>query len=145
MDMGCGTGVIGLSIKKQLSRMQVTMSDINLSAIENAANNAKNLNVAINIIHSDLFGKIPQQQFDVFICNPPYIDKELQSSLPDLACEPESALFADQHGLSFYELICAQIKPYLSTKFMLVFEIGSEQAKPVQAIILKHLNARSQV
>lgn len=145
IDMCCGTGVIGLSIKKQLSRMQVTLSDISSSAIENTNENAKILNLSVDIIESDLFAKIPKQKYDVFICNPPYIDPQLKSNLTDLAWEPDDALYANDHGLAVYESICSQIKPYFNDKFILVLEIGADQAEQVKAIILKFLNIKSEV
>lgn len=145
LDCCCGSGVIGLMVKKQLSRMNVTLSDISDYAIEDTILNAKNLKLNVNIVKSDLFANLKAMKFDVIVCNPPYINKnhEIDSSVKDF--EPHLALFAEKNGLSFYERILDQIKYFLNDKYMLFFEIGYNQADDVIALIKQKLNANIDV
>lgn len=71
LDLGCGYGIIGISIKRVFSHISLTMSDINERAVELARINAKNNNVEFaNILVSDGFSNI-DKNFDVVLLNPP--------------------------------------------------------------------------
>lgn len=74
LELGCGTGVV--SCLAAHKGAQVTASDINPKAIENARENAKNNNLTFDFILSDLFQEIQQQLFDYIVINPPYYPKE---------------------------------------------------------------------
>lgn len=145
LDCCCGSGVIGLTIKKQLSRMDVTLSDISEYAIENTKLNAKNFGLNVNVVKSDLFDNLKNTKFDVIVCNPPYInlDEKLDKSV--INYEPHLALFAKNNGLWFYEQIIGQVKNFLNDKYLLVFEIGYNQASDVVALIKQNLNANVRI
>ncbi len=68
LDLGCGTGVLGIVAAKLGA--DVTMSDINRNAVQVAKMNVKNLNLSAKVVHSDLFSRIPGK-FDVILSNPP--------------------------------------------------------------------------
>lgn len=69
LDIGCGYGVVGISIAKAFD-INVTMSDINKRAIMISKKNAKSHNVTPKILQSNLFEKI-MDKFDTIIVNPP--------------------------------------------------------------------------
>lgn len=145
LDCCCGSGVIGLTIKKQLSRMNVTLSDISDYAIENTKLNAKDFGLNVNVIQSDLFDNLKNMKFDVLVCNPPYInvDEKLDESVTNY--EPHLALYAKNNGLWFYEQIIGQVKDFLNKKYLLVFEIGYNQADDVIALIKHNLSVDAQI
>ncbi len=69
LDIGCGYGVIGLSLAPEVKR--VVLSDINRKALKLAKYNAKINNIKnVEIIESDLYENI-KEKFDVIVCNPP--------------------------------------------------------------------------
>ena len=70
LELGCGTGL--LSIISTRNGAVVTASDLSQQAIENVTSNAKQNQVKISIIHSDLFDHIERKPFDWIIINPPY-------------------------------------------------------------------------
>ncbi|NOQ71743.1 MAG: methyltransferase [Crocinitomix sp.] len=74
LELGCGTGLV--SVMAAQRGANVTASDINPAAIENAKDNAKRNAVKIQTILSDLFTEIPTQIFDTVIINPPYYPKD---------------------------------------------------------------------
>ena len=55
LDIGCGSGVIGLTLKKFFPESDVTLVDISKEAIEVAKENAKKLNLEVSFIESDVF------------------------------------------------------------------------------------------
>lgn len=70
LDLGCGIGVIGLSVALN-TNIDLTMSDVNIRALHLARKNSKNLNIKAKIINSNLFENITEE-FDVILSNPPY-------------------------------------------------------------------------
>jgi len=71
LDMGCGYGAIGLFIKALFPDQKVTLSDINSRAIEYSAINARENNLEVELVKSDLFGNLPDRLFDDIVTNPP--------------------------------------------------------------------------
>lgn len=138
LDLGCGSGCIGITLKKINPNLNITLSDISESALEVASLNAKNLNVVVNILQSDLFSKL-NQKYDVIISNPPYISENDEVAEIVLKNEPHLALYANLNGLEFYDKILKSCHKYLKDKYLLAFEIGFQQKKAVLELIEKHL------
>lgn len=72
LDIGCGMGVIGISIKKAFSESTVVMTDVNKRALEIAKRNALKNTVSVEILESNLYEQLSQRTFDVIISNPPH-------------------------------------------------------------------------
>ena len=71
LDIGCGIGVIGISIKKAFPESRVVMTDVNERALAISKKNAQKNHVSVEIIESDLYQNIAKQ-FDTIISNPPH-------------------------------------------------------------------------
>jgi len=72
LDMGCGCGVIGITIAKVRPRLRVTMVDVNPTAVKLAKENIDTNNVTnATAVHSDLYSSLEGRRFDVIISNPP--------------------------------------------------------------------------
>ena len=71
LDVGCGYGVIGLSLKKAYPDKQVTMLDINPRAVELTKLNAQNNQCEVTVHVSDAYEKVIDQSFTDIITNPP--------------------------------------------------------------------------
>ncbi|MBR4618157.1 MAG: peptide chain release factor N(5)-glutamine methyltransferase [Bacilli bacterium] len=130
LDIGCGSGVIGITLKKHIPESDVTLLDISKEALEVAKKNAKALNVEVNFIESDVFEKV-QDRYDVIISNPPYImDKE---EIEDIVKEnePHIALYAGADGLDCYKKIMKDINKHLNEEYLIAFEIGRFQAPSI--------------
>lgn len=130
LDIGCGSGVIGLTLKKFFPESEVTLLDISKEALEVAKENAKNLNLEVNFIESDVFQNV-YDIYDVIISNPPYImdDEEIEDIVRDN--EPHIALYAGKDGLDCYKKIMQDIKMHLNNKYLISFEIGRYQAPSI--------------
>lgn len=70
LELGAGSGLISFYAARKGAR--VTASDINPVAVEYLEKNKTVNGVAMEVIHSDLFGQIPLQTFDIIAINPPY-------------------------------------------------------------------------
>lgn len=138
IDLGTGTGCIGITLKKHLPHAKVTLVDIDSNTLQVTRENAKNLNTEVEIIESDFFTNI-NQKFDVVISNPPYIkdNEEIEEIVKNN--EPSIALYAGEDGLDCYKKILSTISNHLNEKYLIAFEIGSTQKKDIVNLIKLYL------
>ena len=140
LDIGTGSGVIGLTVALEIPDSRVMGTDISEKALEISEKNKKLLNVEnIKFFKSNLFENIEYKKFDMIISNPPYIsDNEIGVMSEDtLLHEPDEALFAENNGLFFYYEICRNGMNYLQNNGYLLFEIGYRQGEVVKEIVKK--------
>ena len=141
LDLCTGSGAIAISIAKNVPNAEVYAIDISKNAIDIAKKNAKELDVKVQFIKSDLFNKIDKIKFDIIVSNPPYIKKDVMKSLSEeVKKEPELALDGGIDGLDFYRKITEQAIEYLKYGSYLCYEIGYDQKDEVIDIINKHEN-----
>ena len=139
LDLGCGSGAIGLTLKSILKDSEVTLVDISKEALEVARLNANNLNLDVTLIESDWLSNVKLEKYDIIVSNPPYIrtDEEIEEIVKNN--EPSLALYGGIDGLDCYRKILANIKPYLNDKFLIAFEIGESQKEEIYDIVNKYL------
>jgi len=130
LDVGTGSGCIAISLAKQ-SKASLSALDFSKEALEIAKDNAKNNEVAIELIHADILQNIAlQQTFDVIVSNPPYVlesDKKLMHTNV-LKHEPHTALFVhDKEALVFYNSITDFAQNHLNENGKLFFEIHEKK------------------
>lgn len=130
IDLGCGSGVIGLTLEKKLNTQSVDLVDISKDALEVARINRDNLNSKANLIESDFFTNVTKK-YDVIISNPPYIktNEEIEDIVKNN--EPHLALYAGEDGLDCYKKILSNVKNYMKDKCLIAFEIGYTQAQDI--------------
>lgn len=138
IDLGCGTGCIGITIKKKKPSSSVTLVDISEETLIVAQENARRLETEVTIINSDYFSNI-KDKFDVVISNPPYIkdNEEIEDIVKNN--EPHLALYAGKDGLDAYRQILANIKEHLNNHYLIAFEIGYTQKEEVINLIRENL------
>ena len=135
IDLGCGSGVIGLTLKERCKNLKVDLIDISEEALNTTRENAKLLNIDANIFKSNMFSNVVDK-YNIIISNPPY--KE-ESFIPIINTEPKLALCAKNNGLYYYEEILKNIKYYLKDQFMIIFEFGKFQKEDVTKLVQKYL------
>lgn len=130
LDIGCGSGVIGITLKKNLPNSEVTLLDISKDALEVSKENAKRLDADVKFIESDAFENV-FDTYDVIISNPPYIreNEEIEDIVKDN--EPHIALYAGKDGLDCYRKIFKDIKRHLNNTYLIALEIGMYQAPSI--------------
>ena len=138
LDIGCGSGVIGLTLEKKLSTKSVDLVDISEKALEVTNKNCGNLNSRANVFQSDCLSNV-EKKYDIIISNPPYIkdDEQIEDIVKNN--EPHEALYAGQDGLDCYKKILKDINNNLKEKFLIAFEIGADQAKDIESLANNYL------
>lgn len=137
LDIGTGSGAIAITLKKNLESF-VDAIDISKKALKIAKENAKLNNVKINFIHSNMLEKI-EKKYDIIISNPPYIavDEEVEEIVKNN--EPHIALYANNNGLEYYEIILKDVKKHINKPGIIAFEIGMNQGNKIKEIAEKYL------
>ena len=138
IDLGTGTGCIGITLKKLLPSSNVTLVDISKDTLEVTKENAKKLNTEVTIIQSDYFDNI-EGLFDVVISNPPYIKEDEEIEIIVKENEPHLALYAGLDGLDAYRKIISTIKPHLNEHYLIAFEIGCTQKEDITNLLRENL------
>lgn len=135
LDLGCGSGVIGLTLKYFFKDADVTLVDISEEALEVARDNAKSLALDVNFIKSDWFENIPLDKYDVIVSNPPYIknDEEIEEIVKNN--EPHLALYGGLDGLDCYRSILKDINNFLQDDYLIAFEIGYLEGEELKLLV----------
>ena len=139
IDLGCGSGVIGLTLEKKISTKSVDLVDISKEALEVTKINMNNLNSKASIIENDFLSNI-DKKYDLIISNPPYImtTEEIEEIVKEN--EPEIALYAGEYGLDCYKEILSKVKNNMKDKCLIAFEIGCTQAKDIINLVHQYLD-----
>jgi len=145
IDLGTGSGVIGLTLEKKVNANNIDLVDISKEALEVTKINKDNLNSKANLIESDFFNNI-NNKYDVIISNPPYIkdNEEIEDIVKNN--EPHLALYAGEKGLDCYESILKNISNHMKDRCLIAFEIGYTQSSDITNLVNKYLdNVRIEV
>ncbi len=70
LDIGCGLGIIGITIAKHFKDVQVTMSDINTTCVALAEQNRATNRVNVNVVAGDAYATIAER-YNWVVSNPP--------------------------------------------------------------------------
>lgn len=145
LDLGTGSGVIGITLALERPQWRVTLSDVSKAALAVAKQNMSKFGLTLPVIESDLFAHI-NQRYDIIVTNPPYIDRDDIAVMDQavLENEPPLALFADEHGLGFYHRLFATVGNYLNTDGQLFGETGYDQEESIQTL-LHQVDAHAQI
>ena len=139
VDLGCGSGVIGLTLEKKISTNSVDLIDISKEALEVTKINRDNLNSNANLIENNFLDNI-DKKYDLIISNPPYIsiNEEIEDIVKDN--EPSIALYAGEEGLDCYKKILSQVKNNMKDKCLIAFEIGCNQGEKITKLVNEYLD-----
>lgn len=141
IDIGTGTGILGITHKLERPEDKVTITDISKEALLVAKENAQRLKADVSFELGNLLEPVSGQQFDVILCNPPYISENevdvMDRSVLDY--EPKGALFAADEGLAIYKELALFLPKHLKTGAKVFLEIGYQQGPQVAKIMEEHL------
>lgn len=127
LDLGCGSGVIGITLKLKRPKWHVTLSDISTGALKVAKKNAKKHGVYADLQFSATDMLPPNQHFEIVCANLPYVPKRFEKN-KDISFEPKDSLFSGTDGLNHYR------------KFFSFLNLGASQPKilALEALDISH-------
>ena len=135
LDLGTGSGCLIISLLREFKKAKGVGIDLDKKALEVAKQNKKNLinEKRLKFYNAD-FSQFNTKNYDLIVCNPPYVSTSLKDKLLDdvREFEPEIALFAKEDGLRCFKIVLNNLIKYENKKQLIIFEIGYNQ--------LSHLN-----
>lgn len=141
LDVGCGSGIIGLTLKRRLPQLAVVMVDVSPTALAVAKQNAARQKLSVELVVSDLFAGLAGRQFDRIVANLPYISHKEEAVMDrsTLDYEPDLALFADHDGLALFERFVAELPAHLTPGARVYLEFGYQQQPALAALFARTL------
>jgi release factor glutamine methyltransferase len=146
IDLGCGSGAIGLALLDELRGRGIAATlvavDESIDAIELAQRNAHKHGLNnVAFLHSSWFDDVDpslRERVDLIVANPPYVgDEEFGVLDPVLRYEPRAAIVApDAHGVTGFAdlaIIIAQAAAWLKPGGVLVCEHANSHRDAVLA------------
>lgn len=145
LDLGCGTGAIGLSLAHHLAGQdaRVTLSDLSPDALALARENAARLlpaDAPLRFVEGDLFAPFGEdERFDLVAANLPYVPLSDKAQLSrEVHHDPALALYGGERGTETMERFLASVGPRLRPGGLVAMEFGIGQAP----VLLRHAEAR---
>lgn len=141
IDLGTGTGAIALALASERVGWQVLGVDFDSTITDLAEKNRRSNGVGENVSFkpSNWFENVSEQLFDLIVTNPPYVEPQsTYLKQGDLRFEPNTALVADDDGLSDIKTIIEKSRTRLNIGSWLLIEHGFAQGKSVRDFLLSN-------
>lgn len=136
VDIGTGSGCLGITAKLEFAELDVTLADISVHALTVAEKNAKALHADVSTLKSDLLQSYVLQP-DIIVANLPYVDESWERS-PETNHEPPEALFARSGGLKFINKLIMQAGDVLTSDGLMLLEADPVQHDAIQTQARTH-------
>jgi ribosomal protein L3 glutamine methyltransferase len=136
LDMGTGSGCIGLACAKAFPRARVDATDIDPRALEVADINRRRLRLTrrVRLMISDHFAALSGSSYDIIVSNPPYVGEREMRGLPrEYRHEPRHALASGREGLDSVATILRSAARHLCPLGLLVVEVGNTERALMRA------------
>jgi len=136
LDMCTGSGCLAIAAAETFPHAQVDAVDISQDALDVARINVDDygLQDRVALHQSNLFEKLPPAQYDLILCNPPYVNTASMDALPaEYRHEPSLALAGGADGMDLIRPLLAQAADFLQPDGILVLELGHEKSYFEQA------------
>lgn len=125
VDVGTGSGILGIMAKLEHPELDVTLVDSSRHALKVAETNAEQHHTSVSLLTSDLLGSYAFTA-DIIVANLPYVNPDWERS-PETNHEPPIALFARNNGLALIFDLLPQTKAKLARGGKLILEADPEQ------------------
>jgi ribosomal protein L3 glutamine methyltransferase len=130
LDLCTGSGCLAVLAALAYPNAQVDAVDLSEDALEVANENIElfDLGGRVSALQSDLFDQMPEREYDVMICNPPYVNAQAMETLPaEYRHEPPMALAGGPDGMDIVRRVLRDAARFMSPAGILVLEIGNER------------------
>jgi release factor glutamine methyltransferase len=137
IDIGTGSGAIGISLAAERPGMKMVLTDISTAALAVAGSNARAVGVAVELVCCDMASAIGGGRFDLVVSNPPYIPHSERAGLPREVSEwePPVALFGGDAGTEPYAKLIADAERLLIRGGILAMELGYRGVDAVRGML----------
>jgi release factor glutamine methyltransferase len=136
VDIGTGSGCLGITAKLEVPRLEVTLSDVSIDALRVARFNAVKLRADLDITSGNLLENINERP-DIIIANLPYVDKSWDRS-SETDHEPTKALFAKDNGMALIKKLIRQAEKLQRAGSYLILEADPRQHDALTDYAHKH-------
>jgi len=136
VDLGTGSGAIGLALKAACAHARTVVSDASVAALAVAVANAQRLGLKVETLAGDWWQPLAGRRFDLVVANPPYV-AGADPHLAALRHEPRAALTPEGDGLDALRRIITGAPAQLHPGGWLLLEHGHDQAAAVQQLLLE--------
>jgi len=136
LDLGTGSGAIGLACARAFPHARVDACDISAAALAVCRRNVQRLRLKtrVRVIRSDHFAAVPTRRYDIIVSNPPYVGRrELERLPPEYRHEPPLGLGSGVDGLDSVRAILRSARRHLTDEGILVVEVGNTAAALLRA------------
>ncbi len=130
IDVGTGSGCLGITAKLERPELNVTLSDISDKALEIARKNAEQLSADVGLVRSNLMDNV-SGKFDIILANLPYVNHNWDYLSPELKYEPDLALYASDDGLALIYKLINQAPAHLVRGGYIILEMDTPQIERV--------------
>ncbi len=134
LDVGTGSGAVVLALLSERPGLRAVATDVSAAALAVAAANAEALGLAdrLELREGSLFAPVAGERFALVVSNPPYLAAgEAPGLAPELAFEPQAALFAGPEGTELLGALVAGAAKHLAPGGSLLLELAPAQAPAV--------------
>lgn len=136
LDLGTGSGCLGITLALERPQTRVTAVDQSISALAVAQGNARRLKARnVDFLGGDWTQSLRLASFELIVANPPYIDDDAETLIsPEITqFEPREALFAPEQGMGAYRLLLQSLGS-LPPQTPCLFEIGADQGPLIREL-----------
>lgn len=138
IDLGTGSGVIAITLKKEISSLNITAIDKSKEALKVAIDNSKLNNVNVDFQNQDIFNYELPENISIVISNPPYIEEDSNYN-QNVLYEPKEAIFvSNTNPLVYYEQILKMAKEKITKKHLIAFEIDEDHKEDMHKLCKKY-------
>ena len=139
LDLGCGTGMIGMTLALERPLSKITLIDQSEDALKNTRDNQVLHELSnVTIQKSDWFSTLAKTKFDIIVSNPPYLEENDPHLSKGLEYEPIDALVSGPMGMKAIQHIIENAKNHMNRDGWLFVEHGYNQAKMVKDLFEKN-------
>lgn len=136
LDVGTGSGVIGISLGMVWPEAEVTLADISPDALQLAGANAAKHGREVRLVQTDLWAALPGERFSLVMANLPYIPSaELAQLDAEVQRDPALALDGGSEGNEIMLRFIAELPEHLEPGALVGMEIGPGQGAALQAAL----------